>query len=100
MGYPFKPCDGSTVSLSVTSVSSNAYLGSISSSTFLLTNPGSSLCYTRFGVSGVAATIADLPLLPNSAIVVSRNAMRDLYLAAITDSGSTTTLKGTPGNGE
>lgn len=97
----FQGIAGSTVSLSVTSTSSRVSLAnSAKRQQLLVTNTGSGLCYFRITSSTGSAVVTDIPVLPGSAqtfsIPVSDS---DTHIAAICDSGVTTTLKATLGSG-
>lgn len=82
---------GPTASISVTSTTGNVAIATAQPQ-LLLTNIGSTICYIKTGTdSTVEAAVTDMPVLANSAIVITRPAQHD-YIAAITAS-STTTLK-------
>ena len=82
---PFRPTG--TVSVSVGSATSNALLSGGGDSV-VVTNTTSSLAYIRFGSDPtVAATTADMPILPTSRLILSVNSLIT-YVAAISPSGS------------
>jgi hypothetical protein len=90
------PLDGSTRSLSVSSVTSNVdfALSASNATRVVLTNTGNGLCYARLCLSsGAAATTGDLPILAATQVIINRNGA--VNYGAITDSGATTTLKAT-----
>jgi hypothetical protein len=62
----------------------------------LLTNTGSNICYVRAGGAAVVATTADVPVLPNSQVSITKT-IDDAYVAYISASG--TTLQVLPGEG-
>jgi hypothetical protein len=86
---PFRPTG--TISVSVGSVSANARLSGGGDS-IVVTNTTTALAYIRFGSdSTVAASIADMPILPTSRLLLSVNSLIS-YAAAISPSGSGTIL--------
>lgn len=95
----FRNTPGSTISLGVTQTSSFTALAVAAGEDLLITNSGTKLCYVNIGAESVLATTASLPILAASAFVTRRDQLRDLYFAAICDSGETTTLKVTVGTG-
>jgi hypothetical protein len=99
MTTPFNATPNSTFNLTVTSVSSSVFLNGSAGSNALVTNTGSSKCYVRLGASGIAAATSDMTVLSNSALVLTRDVIRDLYAAAISESGESTTVKVTLGTG-
>ncbi len=90
---PFAPTGNTT--LAVTGSTGRVGLPSADTS-LLLQNLGTSTAYFKLGTVSVTATVADTPLLPGQAIVLS--AAGSTYIAAITG-GSTTTLGITTGTG-
>ncbi len=88
----------STVSISATDASgaSRQSIGSTGNQ-LLVVNSGGNLCYVKLGDVTVTAATTDMPLLPQSAMILTKGSAT--YVAAICDSGLTTTLKATPGNG-
>jgi len=92
---PFGPTG--TVSLAATTTSACIALAGGGDSV-VVTNTTASLAYVRFGAdTSVTATKGDMPLLPNSKVMLSVNALIG-YGAAILASGSGTVLL-TRGNG-
>ena len=86
---PFRPVG--TTSISATSSSSNALLV-MGGDTVVVTNPSASLVYVRFGAdSTVSASTSDMPILPNSRVILAVNSLIT-HVAAITPSGSGTIL--------
>jgi hypothetical protein len=82
---PFRPTG--TVSVSVSSVSSNAALAGGGDSV-VVTNTASALAYIRFGSdSTVTASTADMPILANSRLILSVNSLIS-YAAALSPTGS------------
>ena len=86
---PFRPTG--TISLSTSNVSANAPLAGGGDSV-VVTNPSSILAYIRFGAdSTVAASISDMPVLPNSRVILSVNSLIT-YGAALAPAGSGSVL--------
>lgn len=82
---PFRPTG--TVSVSAGSTASNAALPG-GGDTVVVTNTATALAYVRFGSDAtVSATTADMPILGNSRLVLSVNALIT-YASAIMPSGS------------
>jgi hypothetical protein len=82
---PFRPTG--TTSLSTSNVSANAPLAGGGDSV-VVTNPSSTLAYVRFGADPtVLATTSDMPVLPNSHIILSVNSLIT-YAAAVAPSGN------------
>jgi hypothetical protein len=82
---PFRPTG--TISLSTSNVSANGPLAGGGDSV-VVTNPSSTLAYIRFGADPtVAASISDMPVLPNSRVILSVNSLIT-YAAALAPSGS------------
>ena len=82
---PFRPTG--TVSVSVGSTSTNAPLAGGGDSV-VVTNTASALAYIRFGSDPtVAATTADMPILPTSRLILSVNSLIT-YAAVVAPSGS------------
>jgi hypothetical protein len=86
---PFRPTG--TVSLAAgTTSTSVALLGGGDS--IVVTNLAASLAYVRFGADpSVAATSADMPVLPNARVMLGVNSLIG-YAAAMVVSGSGTVL--------
>lgn len=100
MTEAFKPLPGSGRQVNVSATSTSLALPSVGGSIYLA-NVGSNIAYTRFGtVSAITALGSDFPLPVGSIQVVGRDTLRDLYMAAVTDTGLTTTLKICSGSGE
>lgn len=97
---PFSPIFGSTVTISASTTSASVSLSSMTSrpQQIVITNSGSNIAFVRYGIGAQTATVADLPILPNAAVVLSLNPDSDT-LAAITASGATA-IYATVGNGE
>lgn len=84
---PFRPTG--TTSLAAGAISSNIPLVG-GGDTVVVTNASASLAFVRFGSdSGVVATVADLPVLANSRVIVSINSLIG-YGAAVVPAGSGT----------
>jgi hypothetical protein len=82
---PFRPTG--TVSVSVGNVSSNTPLSGGGDSV-VITNATTALAYVRFGSDmAVTATVADMPVLAGSKIILSINSLIS-YVAALSPSGS------------
>jgi len=83
---PFRPT-GTVLVVAGSGVSSNVQLAG-GGETVVVTNATSYLGYVRFGADpSVAATNADMPVLPNSRVLLSINPLI-AYAAAILASGS------------
>ena|SRR5215472_12702308 len=93
----FTPCG--TVSIAGASTSASATLSGaqIQASQILVTNAGTFIAFIRWGVGAQTALATDLPILPGMAQSFSKGAADTI--AAITASGTTTTLYITPGEG-
>lgn len=86
---PFRPTG--TVGVSVGSTSSNTALSGGGDSV-VVTNATSALAYVRFGSDPtVVATVADMPILPSSRLILSVNSLIT-FAAAISPLGSGTML--------
>jgi hypothetical protein len=86
---PFRPTG--TVSLGATATSASVALSGGGDS-IVVTNISASLAYVRFGADpSVAATAADMPVLPNSHVMLGVNSLIG-NAAAILASGSGTVL--------
>jgi len=80
-----------TVSLSAGTTSTNVALSG-GGETIVVTNPTTNLAFVRFGSDAtVVASVTDMPILPNSRIVLSVNSLIS-YAAALFSSGSGTVL--------
>lgn len=91
---------GPTGTVSVAAVATGSVNTSLAGGgdSVVVTNTTASLAYVRFGADpGVTATTADMPVLPNSKVMLSVNALIG-YGAVILASGSGTVLL-TRGNG-
>ncbi len=76
-----------TVTLASSTVSTSALLVG-GGDAVLVTNPGISLAFVKFGADpSVQATVADTPILPNSVLLL-RCGPLSAYCAAILSSGS------------
>ena len=95
--YAFNPAYTQTDSISVTTSTGSTASGAGSPS-ICLTNTTSQLCYVRVGPTGTAATVADMPILGNSQVILTKD-IDHTTVAAITPTGSTTLLC-TPGEGK
>lgn len=81
---PFRP--SGTVGVTATTTSANIALTG-GGDTVVVTNPSTSLAYVRFGSdSTVAATTGDMPVLPNSHVMLAVNTLIT-YGAAVLQSG-------------
>ena len=86
---PFRPTG--TVSLAASTTSASASLAGGGDS-IVVTNLAASLAYVRFGADpSVAATVADMPVLPNARVMLGVNSLIG-YAAAVLTSGSGTVL--------
>jgi hypothetical protein len=86
---PFRPTG--TVSLAATTTSASVALAGGGDS-MVVTNISASLAYVRFGADpSVAATVADMPVLPNAHVMLGVNSLIG-NAAAILASGSGTVL--------
>jgi hypothetical protein len=100
---PFQPAYGTTVKLSVSNVSSNIAIGTLSRQVRItnagLVNPA----FVEMGVGAQTATIADLCIAPGESVVITRpigsGAAHD-NIAAICDGAVTTTLYASQVDGE
>jgi hypothetical protein len=82
---PFRPTGTSTVSASG---SSTSILLAGGGDSVVVTNTSSALAYVAFGSdSTITASVADMPILANSRVILSINSLIS-YAAAITPSGS------------
>lgn len=82
---PFHPV--ATVSVSSGTVSANVLLAGRGDAV-LVTNPTASLAYVSFGSdSTIQATVADMPVLPNSRVLLSAGPFVT-YVASLLASGS------------
>ncbi len=82
---PFRPTGTSSVSTS--NVSANVPLAGGGDSV-VVTNPSSRLAYVRFGADpSLVATVSDMPILPNSHVILSVNSLIT-YGAAFAPSGT------------
>ena len=95
--YAFNPAYTQTDSISVTTSTGSTACGAGSQS-ICLTSTTSQLCYVRVGPTGTAATVADMPILGNSQVILTKD-IGHTTVAAITPTGSTTLLC-TPGEGK
>jgi hypothetical protein len=83
----FNPSYTSGITVSPTTSSASSTIG-LGSKALVLTNLSASvLAYVRVGKSGITASTADYPLLPNSQISVSKE-QDDTTVAYITSSGT------------
>lgn len=97
--FPFGPQLGETVSISATDTSGSTTISMNHGGSLVVTNSGSSLCYISFGQgSAPTATTSDYPVLATSqqTITVPEDVT---HVAAICESGDTTTVKFSPGEG-
>jgi len=86
---PFRPTG--TVSLNAGTTSASIQLAGGGESV-VVTNPGTSLAYVRFGGDlSVTASSADMPVLPTSRVVLSVNSLIT-YAAAMLAGGSGSVL--------
>jgi hypothetical protein len=86
---PFRPTG--TVSLMATTTASNIALSG-GGDTVVATNPSTSLIFVRFGSDAtVTVTNSDMPVLPNSRVVLAVNSLIS-YVSAMSSSGSGTIL--------
>jgi hypothetical protein len=86
---PFRPTG--TVALAASANSANTVLAG-GGDTVVVTNPTTALAYVRFGADpSVAASSADMPVLPNSRIILAVNSLI-AYAAGILAGGNGTLL--------
>ena len=86
---PFRPTG--TVSLTAATSASNTILSG-GGDTVVATNTSTSLIFVRFGSDPtVTATSGDMPVLPNSRVVLAVNSLIS-YVSAMSSSGSGTIL--------
>ena len=86
---PFRPTGTVSISAGTTSASGQLAGGGDS---VVATNITSSLAYVRFGADpSVTASTADMPVLPNSCVMLAVNSLIT-YAAAVLASGSGTVL--------
>jgi hypothetical protein len=82
---PFRPTG--TVSIAAGAASANIPLAG-GGDTVVVTNPSTALAYIRFGSDPtVAASTIDMPVLPNTRLILSVNSLIT-YAAAVMPSGS------------
>jgi hypothetical protein len=82
---PFRPTG--TISIATSNVSTNTPLAGGGDSV-VVTNPSSALTYIRFGADpNIVASTSDMPVLPNSRIILSVNSLIT-YGAAVVPTGS------------
>jgi hypothetical protein len=82
---PFRPTG--SIGLSVGVVSTNVALAG-GGDTIVVTNPSANLAFIRFGADAtVIATTSDMPVLPNSNVILSVNSLIK-FAAALTSSGT------------
>ncbi len=93
----FSPVAGATATLSATTTSSSASIGSLGDK-IRVVNAGSAHVFVQVGTTGVVATYSSLCILSGEEIVISRGASGEDRIAAITGSG-TATVYATPGYG-
>ena len=91
----FAPTYTKGVAVSPAASSASTQVGE-GSKTICLTNTGTGICYVRTGVSGVAATTADYPVLAGSQVTISKP-QDHTHVAYISAAG--TTLHIIPGEG-
>lgn len=92
---PFTPAG--TATLAVTSTTGSVILSGAGSSVEVQ-NTGLVMMFIKLGSSTVTAATTDYPVPAGQSKVIGRNPNTDLYIAAITASG-TTTLYATTGEG-
>ena len=86
---PFRPTGTVSLAAGTTSTSVSLLGGGDS---IVVTNLAASLAYVRFGADpSVAATLADMPVLPNARVMLGVNSLIG-YAAAMVVSGSGTVL--------
>lgn len=88
-----------TRNIDVTATSKTIALPSLGLDLYINNTGTSNVAYIRFGAeSPLTASGADFPIRAASSQLLRRN-ITDLYLAAVCDTGATTTLKVSSGNG-
>ncbi len=93
----FTPIQGATVSISATSVNAQGTL-TFNSAQARIANTGTNVAFVRWGATAQTATTADMPILPGTVEVFSKDPSH-LNFAAICASGETATVRVTPGEG-
>lgn len=85
------PVTGAGISIDADDTTGSASLGSAGYHV-IVSNAGSSGCYVELGTSTVTATTADLYIPAGQTFVLAR-ALTQTHIAAICDSGESTTVK-------
>jgi hypothetical protein len=82
---PFRPTGSTGLSISVVSASVSLAGGG---DTVVVTNPSTALAFIKFGAdASVVASTSDMPVLPNSRVILSINSLIK-YAAAMASSGT------------
>lgn len=85
----FKP-SGATQSITTSTTTANAAIGSNGSNQVFIYNAGTTAAFVAFGAgSGTAATTAGTPVPPGAVVILTKNPGQD-YVAAILASGTGT----------
>lgn len=92
---PFQPRRGGNQVVTPAAASASIDIGKGEKSVRLV-NSGNNICYVRIGAGAQTATTADLPVLPSSSVVVSKDG-DESTVAHISAAG--TTLNVQPGEG-
>jgi len=102
---PFDAKPGGTVSVAATAVTANSPAFDSQSKQVLVTNVGTQLAYVRLKFAGntTAATGADVPILPNSKLLLTKAGGApdggETLAAVIAPGGAGSTIYFTPGDG-
>lgn len=96
--YPPFRQGGNTVTLSATTSSVSGSVPVAGGEMLIITNTGTTPVFFRTGSGSATALTTDLPILPGSAVTVTRPTTHD-YAAVITGTG-TATVYVTPGWGQ
>lgn len=100
MTRPFSP-SSVTATISATSTSATTTLANSSAftgaETVLVTNAGPDIAFFRLGVGSQTAVVTDVPILPFTALIVTRHSAT--YAGAVCNATETATLYFTPGVG-
>lgn len=99
MSRPIRPTYGAGKSLAVTATSARVSLPTGGTTQVLLFNRGAEDIFVALGGSSVEATVViDLFIAAGTGILISREAF-ETYVAAIAESGNTSTLQINTGTG-
>ena len=100
MTVDFYPLQSATRTIAATSTSVSIALPSLGANV-MVQNLGSSTAYVRFAaVSPATAIVTDHPIVTGTRQVLKRDPIAQQYMAAVTDTGTTATLKVSTGSGD